>query len=80
MTIIIYIKIKYQLYTMSTQTYSQKYYDENKDSVKKYLREKTQCECGSIVSRVNMSKHRKTKLHQNKLRHNEYVLQNTIET
>ena len=58
---------------MSEQTYSQKYYANNKDKVKKYLNEKTKCECGSVVSRVNMAKHKRTKLHENRLRHNQYL-------
>ena len=58
---------------MSEQSYSQKYYMENKNKVKKYLSEKTICECGSVISRMNMSKHKRTKLHENKLRHNKYL-------
>ena len=53
---------------MASETYSQIYYSNNKEHIKKYLSEKTVCECGSVVARVNLSRHRKTNLHQNRLR------------
>jgi len=54
-------------------TYSQKYWKENKEQLKSLAKEKTQCECGRIVARINLWSHKKTKLHANRLRHKEYL-------
>jgi len=58
---------------MSEQTYQQEYYAKNKDRVKQYIKEKTQCECGTVTTRLNLPKHRRTKLHQNRMNHNKYL-------
>jgi hypothetical protein len=44
-----------------------------KDHNKKYLHEKTRCECGTVVSRISLARHRRTKKHENKLRHLQYL-------
>ena len=53
---------------MSTKTYSQIYYENNKEYFHDYLREKTVCECGTVVSRARLASHKRTKKHENKLR------------
>ncbi len=58
---------------MSDLTYSQKYYAKNKDNIKKYINEKTACECGTVVARLNMAKHRRTNKHKNRMLHKEYL-------
>lgn len=47
------------------------YYNDNKDRIAEYyqknkikLKEKVECECGCIVSRYSLSRHKKTKKHQ----------------
>lgn len=52
---------------MSNLTYNQKYYQDNKEKQKAYLKEKVVCECGSVTSRYNMFKHKKTKMHNKRL-------------
>lgn len=52
---------------MSEPTYAQQYYAKNKNKLRDYVRGKTQCECGSIVSRTNLALHRRSKLHANKM-------------
>ena len=42
----------------------QKYYEKNKESFIQRNKEKISCDCGSIISRVNLARHRKTKKHQ----------------
>lgn len=58
---------------MSEPTYAQKYYAKNKERLLKYVNEKTRCDCGTIIARINMAKHRRTKKHENKMKHNEYL-------
>ena len=57
----------------SQMTYSQKYYDENRERLKKYVTEKTRCSCGTVVARVNMARHMSTAKHENKMRHLQYL-------
>ena len=40
------------------------YYDTNKDKISEHKKEKVICECGCEISRTNLSRHRKTKFHQ----------------
>lgn len=54
-------------------TYSQRYYQENKERITSYINEKTQCECGAVVSRLNMAKHKRTNKHENRMRHNKFL-------
>uniref|UniRef100_A0A6C0C6Y9 Uncharacterized protein n=1 Tax=viral metagenome TaxID=1070528 RepID=A0A6C0C6Y9_9ZZZZ len=54
-------------------TYSQKYYSENKERLLFRLSEKTRCECGTVLARVNMAKHRRTAKHENNMRHQKYL-------
>lgn len=58
---------------MSELTYSQQYYQKNKERLLNYVNEKTRCECGTIVARINMAKHKRTKKHENKMKHNQYL-------
>lgn len=58
---------------MSTLSYHQIYYSENKEKIKQYVNEKTRCDCGAVVARVNMARHKRTKLHENKLKHLKYL-------
>jgi hypothetical protein len=39
------------------------WYYENKERVDKYKKEKIECDCGSIVSRTNLTRHKKSKKH-----------------
>ena len=43
--------------------YCQRYYAANKQKRHDYCTEKVTCECGTIVSRVNLRVHRKSKQH-----------------
>ena len=61
---------------MTELTYSQQYYQNNKERLLKYVNEKTKCDCGTIISRINMAKHRRTKKHANRMKHNEYLKEN----
>tara|TARA_R100001230_G_scaffold11761_1_gene4857 strand:+ start:108 stop:404 length:297 start_codon:yes stop_codon:yes gene_type:complete len=45
--------------------YQQANWKENYQTIKEYRNEKITCECGAIVSRHNMSCHRKTQKHLN---------------
>ena len=42
------------------------YYKNNYEKIKDYKTEKITCECGDIVNRANLSKHKKSKKHLNK--------------
>ena len=44
-----------------------KYRQVNKEKIKEKLSEKVQCECGSEVTKNSLSRHKKTKKHQNYL-------------
>lgn len=41
----------------------QKYYQANKSEVAERNKEKVKCECGTYITRNNMSKHKKTTIH-----------------
>ena len=41
-----------------------KYYDNNSDKILEKLKEKITCECGCILSRINLNRHRKTDKHK----------------
>lgn len=43
--------------------YSKRYNTENRDKINEKQNQKVKCECGCIVSRGNLSTHRKTKKH-----------------
>ena len=47
-----------------TQEYNQKYYQENRETIREKEREKTTCECGAIICR-NKNRHMKSKKHLN---------------
>jgi hypothetical protein len=40
------------------------YYQENKDKLSNYCKEKIECECGAMISRRNISAHKKTNKHK----------------
>ena len=40
------------------------YYIDNTEKIKKYKSEKIQCECGRLISRRNIVRHRKSKKHK----------------
>jgi len=42
-----------------------KYRDDNKEKLSKQKKERVECECGSIVNRSDLSRHRKSKKHIN---------------
>jgi len=42
-----------------------KYRDDNKEKLSKQKKERVECECGSIVNRGELSRHRKSKKHIN---------------
>jgi len=44
--------------------YAIQYYQDNKEKITERASQKIECECGKIVSRGNISTHRKTKKHQ----------------
>ena len=44
-----------------------KYREENKDKIKEYREEKITCGCGCSVSKSHVSRHYKSKMHQNYL-------------
>ena len=44
--------------------YDKKYKIDNAEKIKKYKSEKIQCECGRLISRRNIVRHRKTKKHK----------------
>jgi hypothetical protein len=50
---------------MATKEYMKRWREDNKDKIKKYNIDKVTCECGMILSRINLSLHRKTKKHLN---------------
>lgn len=58
---------------MSEETYSQKYYAKNKERLLKYVNEKTMCECGTVIARINKAKHLRTKKHENRMRDKQYL-------
>lgn len=58
---------------MSGKTYSQIYYRDNKDKLLAYVKEKTKCDCGTILARINMARHKRSDKHFNKLKHNKFL-------
>jgi hypothetical protein len=47
--------------------YHKQYYEKNKDKAKQYNKEKITCECGYVMNRSSLSKHKLTKKHNNKM-------------
>jgi hypothetical protein len=41
------------------------YYNKNSEKIKEKTREKVECPCGSVVTKVNLSTHKKSQKHQN---------------
>lgn len=42
---------------------SLEYRNQNKDSINEMCREKIECECGSVINKSSLRRHKKTKLH-----------------
>jgi len=51
----------YQLNKEKIKEYKKKYYEENKDKIK----EKITCDCGAVIIKCNLIKHKKTQKHLN---------------
>lgn len=68
------LKLKQKDYHYQNKQYrnqnSIRKYHENKEEIKKYVREKITCECGSVICRDSMTKHRKSIKHQEWLKNN----------
>ena len=47
--------------------YQKKYYDEKKEDILRFKREKIMCECGKLVSQGHITLHRKTNIHLKRL-------------
>lgn len=48
---------------MSSVQYNQQYYADNREQILRYQQEKVQCECGCVVARSVLTKHKKTQKH-----------------
>jgi hypothetical protein len=57
------IKEKNKKYCDENKDKIKKYYDENKEKIKERIKEKITCECGSIVRKNDIARHRKTLKH-----------------
>jgi len=44
--------------------YYKKYYQKNKEKILEKNKEKVKCKCGQIITRYNMSKHKKSQIHK----------------
>lgn len=53
-------------YLRNIETYK-KYYEDNREKIKEQQNEKVSCECGCILSRNHLSRHRKTDKHKKKM-------------
>ena len=49
--------------TEYSKQHSKQYYSNNKEQIKAHQLEKIKCECGCLISRANISAHRKTQKH-----------------
>jgi hypothetical protein len=49
---------------ITQKEYNENYYNQNKDRILNSLKTKTTCECGCVVSKSNLTNHKKTKKHQ----------------
>jgi len=45
--------------------HNKKYYEENKEKINNFRKEKVKCECGCLVTRKNLERHKKTEKHIN---------------
>jgi len=50
--------------------YQKKYYDEKKENILRFKREKIMCECGKMVSQGHINLHKKTNIHLKRLASN----------
>ena len=60
-------KDKIKKYREENKDKMKKYREENKDKIKKNREEKITCDCGGCVSKSHISRHYKSKIHQNYL-------------
>ena len=51
-------------YRQANQDKIAEYYQANRDKILEYRRERVVCECGAVVSRDSLTRHRRTKKHQ----------------
>ena len=49
--------------------YNDKYYNKNKDKIIAHLMRKVLCPCGCVQTYCNLSRHKKTQLHINRLKY-----------
>lgn len=54
-------------------SYSKRYYRKNREKLLNYVKEKTRCDCGCVVARISLAKHRRTKKHENRLKHYQFL-------
>jgi len=57
----------YTNYTNYHKIYKQKYYKANRDKILSKFKVKVTCECGSILNKYELARHKTTKLHQKKM-------------
>jgi hypothetical protein len=55
------------------KTYAQLYYAKNRERLLAYVKEKTECECGAVVTRLKMAAHKRSNRHANRMRHNKFL-------
>ena len=60
-----YKKQWYEEHKDENKEYYKQYYEENKNEINEKRKQKVTCECGCLVTRSALSKHRKTKKHIN---------------
>ena len=60
-----YIMKDKEKWTDYQKQYQQQYRNENKANLAEKMKQKIECECGCILQKWNLSKHKKTKKHQN---------------
>jgi hypothetical protein len=62
-----YLKEYYPVYYQENKeqllTQKKEYYEANKEQISAYVNEKITCECGCILARTNIQRHRKNKKH-----------------
>ena len=57
-------KVYYQQNKEQLDEYRKKYYDQNKEQITKQKKEKITCECGCIMRRGDIARHRKSNKHK----------------
>ena len=62
-----YRKINKEIKRLYDKEYGKEYYKNNLEKIKEYRKVKVSCECGVILNRECLSRHKKTKKHLNKI-------------